>query len=75
MLDWSRAEVRRRFGETGYEIHYTVYGRDGILGEMEPLRDSPAHELCITVQGVASTTEMAEELTLTGLRQVRQAPT
>lgn len=70
VLDWSRAEVKRRFGETGYEIHYTVYGRDGILGEMEPLRDQPAHELCITVQGVAPTTEVAEELTLTALRQL-----
>lgn len=70
VLDWSRAEVKRRFGETGYEIHYTVYGRDGILGEMEPYRDSPAHELCITVQGVADTAEMAEELTLTGMRQL-----
>ena len=70
VLEWSRAEVLRRFGETGYEIHYTVFGRDGILGAMEPLRDTPAHELCITVQGVAPTTGMAEELTLTGLRQL-----
>lgn len=70
VIEWARAEVRRRFGEDGYELHYNVYGRDGILGPMEPLRDTPAHELCIVVQGVAPTAEMAEELTLTGTRQL-----
>ncbi|MDU8941816.1 acyclic terpene utilization AtuA family protein [Ovoidimarina sediminis] len=70
VIDWARAEVRRRFGEDGYELHYTVYGRDGILGAMEPMRDHLAHELCITVQGVAPTREMAEELALTGTRQL-----
>jgi hypothetical protein len=29
------------------------------MGELEPLRDRPAHELCIVVQGVAPTREMA----------------
>lgn len=70
VIDWAKAEVRRRFGDDGYELYYNVYGRDGILGEMEPLRDTPGHELCITVQGVAPTKEMAEELTLTGTRQL-----
>jgi hypothetical protein len=38
-----------------YELHYTVYGRDGVMGELEPLKRQPAHELCILVQGVAPT--------------------
>lgn len=70
VIGWARAKVRERFGETGYELHYTVYGRDGIMGELEPLRDRPAHELCILVQGVAPTAEMAEELTMIGTRQM-----
>jgi hypothetical protein len=70
VIAWARDKVRERFGETGYELHYTVYGRDGIMGELEPLRDRPAHELCILVQGVAPTAEMAEELTLIGTRQM-----
>lgn len=70
VIEWARAEVRRCFGESGYEVHYTVYGRDGVMGELEPLRDQPAHELCITVQGVAPTREMAEEITLTATRQL-----
>lgn len=70
VIQWARDQVRARFGETGYELHYKVYGRDGVMGELEPLRDQPGHELCVMVQGVAPTPEMAEEVTLIGLRQM-----
>ncbi len=70
VIDWARRHVRERFGETGYQLHYTVYGRDGVLGAMEPLRDRPGHELCVMVQGIAPTAEMAEEVCLTGTRQM-----
>jgi len=70
VIGWARDKVRERFGETGYELYYTVYGRDGIMGEMEPMRDRPAHELCILVQGVAATAEMAEEVCIIGTRQM-----
>ena len=70
VIDWARTQVRARFGDTGYQLHYTVYGRDGVMGELEPLRDKPGHELCLMVQGVAPTREMAEELTMIGLRQM-----
>ncbi|HWI82812.1 acyclic terpene utilization AtuA family protein [Ramlibacter sp.] len=70
VIGWARDQVRQRFGETGYELHYTVYGRDGVMGELEPLRERPGHELCVMVQGVAPTREMAEEVTMIGLRQM-----
>ncbi|KGD97182.1 glutamate mutase [Achromobacter sp. RTa] len=70
VIAWAREKVRERFGDSGYELHYKVYGRDGVMGDLEPLRDQPGHELCVMVQGVAPTAEMAEELTLTGLRQM-----
>src|SRR5690606_34162895 len=44
--------------------------RNGIMGEMEPLKDQPSHELMVVVQGVAATKEMAEEVALTGTRQL-----
>jgi hypothetical protein len=69
VIGWARQQVRERFGETGYELTYTVYGRDGVMGPMEPVK-TPAHELCIMVQGVAPTKEMAEELCITGTRQM-----
>jgi hypothetical protein len=69
MIDWARQQARERFGEHGYELHYTVYGRDRVMGSLEPVR-TPAHELCIVVQGVAPTREMAEEVCMIGTRQL-----
>ena len=70
VIAWARDKVKERFGDTGYELYYNVYGRDGVMGELEPLRDQPSHELCILVQGVAPTAEMAEEVCITGTRQM-----
>ncbi|HEY1461094.1 MAG TPA: acyclic terpene utilization AtuA family protein [Casimicrobiaceae bacterium] len=70
VIGWARQQVRERFGESGYELHYNVYGRDGVMGELEPLRHRPGHELCILVQGVAPTATMAEEVCVTGTRQM-----
>ena len=70
VIAWAKDKVRERFGDTGYELYYNVYGRDGVMGELEPLRDRPGHELCVLVQGVAPTNEMAEEVAMIGLRQM-----
>ena len=75
MIDWARQQVRERFGNAQfgnapYELHYTVYGRDGVMGAMEPNRDHPAHEIAVLVQGVAPTRDMAEEVALIGTRQM-----
>jgi len=70
VIAWAREQARLRFGDSGYGLHYNVYGRDGVMGALEPLRDQPGHELCVMVQGVAPTQEMAEELTMIGLRQM-----
>ncbi|MFO7546636.1 MAG: acyclic terpene utilization AtuA family protein, partial [Trueperaceae bacterium] len=73
VIAWARQQVEARFGtpeEGGYELHYQVYGRDGVMGELEPLRHQPGHELGIMVFGVAPTAEMAEEVALTGTRQM-----
>ncbi len=70
MIGWARRQVRERFGDEGYELHYNVYGRDGVMGELEPLRAHPGHELCVVVQGVAPDRAVAEEVCMTGLRQM-----
>jgi len=70
VIAWAREQVRARFGDSGYELHYNVYGRDGVMGDLEPLRDRPGHELAILVQGVAPTREVAEEVAMIGLRQM-----
>ncbi|MEE4608268.1 MAG: acyclic terpene utilization AtuA family protein, partial [Desulfobacteraceae bacterium] len=70
VIDWARQQVRERFGDEGYELHYHVFGRNGVMGEMEPLKHLLSHELCIVVQGVAPTRHMAEEVCMTGTRQM-----
>jgi hypothetical protein len=70
VIGWAREQVRARFGDSGYQLHYTVYGRNGVMGDLDPMRDRPGHELCVMVQGVAPTRAMAEELTMIGLRQM-----
>lgn len=70
VIGWARQAVTDRFGPEGWELHYNVFGRDGIMGDMEPLRDRPAHELLVVVQGIAPTREMAEEVAMTGTRQL-----
>jgi hypothetical protein len=67
---WARQQVVERFGDTGYELHFTVYGRDAILGDREPLKAAPAHELGIVVQGVAPSKAMAEEVCMIATRQM-----
>jgi len=70
VIGWARQQVRGRFGESGYELHYIVYGRDGVMRELEPMKHRPAHELCVLVQGVAATAAMAEEVCMIGTRQM-----
>ena len=70
MIAWARGTVRDRFGEEDYGLTYNVYGRDGVMGALEPLRDTPGHELCVVVQAVAPTRERAEEICIMGTRQM-----
>jgi hypothetical protein len=70
VIGWARRQAEEQLGPHGWELHYAVYGRDAILGEMEPLKASPAHELGIVVQAVAPTRELAEEACMIGSRQM-----
>jgi len=70
MIEWAKSQVRELFGDTGYELHYIVYGKNGVMGDMEPVKEIKSHELCVVVQGVAPTKQMAQEVTMTGTRQL-----
>jgi hypothetical protein len=70
VTEWARGQVVERFGASGYELHFTVYGRNAILRDREPLKTMPAHELGIVVQAVAPTKAMAEEVCMIATRQM-----
>ena len=70
VIAWSRQQLREHLGDDGYEVHFNVFGRDGVMGDLEPLRDRPAHELCVVVQGIAPTQAKAEEVAMIATRQM-----
>ncbi len=69
VIGWARRAVEERFGREGYELHYQVFGRNGVMGDLEPVK-TPAHELGIVVYGVAPDKAMAEEVCMIGTRQL-----
>ncbi len=70
VLEWARNEVKAEFGDTGYQLHFHVFGRNGVMEELEPLKYITPHEVGIVVEGVAPTAEMAEMITMTATRQI-----
>jgi hypothetical protein len=69
VIAWAREQVRERFGDSGYELHYQLYGKNGVMGNLEPSRHTP-HELGVVVYGIAPSAQMAEEVCLIGTRQM-----
>lgn len=62
-IAWSRRKMAARFGGPQYDIHFHVYGKNGVMGELEPLKDIRSHELCVVVEGIAPTRAEAVEMT------------
>lgn len=62
-INWSREKIKQRYPKGGYEVHYHVYGKNGVMGEWEPVKEIRSHELCVVVEGVAPTRAKVMELT------------
>ncbi len=58
-IAWSRKKVRERFPGEEYEVHYHVYGKNGVMGDLEPLKQTTAHELGIVIEVLGETQEEA----------------
>lgn len=69
-LDLLKEKVRLRaaevFGEKvangGYTFNIRVYGRNGVMRDSEPLKNSPSHELGLVMEVIAGTQELANGL-------------
>lgn len=60
---WSRAKTAERFRGSDYHVYYHIYGKNGVMGELEPIKEIRSHELAVVVEGVAPTLAEAEEMT------------
>lgn len=70
VLEFSRQRVHERFGDQKYELHFRVFGKNGVMGDLEPVKEIKSHELCVIVEGIAPTKEIAQEVALIGTRQI-----
>ena len=62
-IEWCRSAVAKRFVSERYELFFHVFGRNGVLKELEPVKETRAHELGIVVEGLADTAALAEKIT------------
>jgi hypothetical protein len=63
-----RERVHDNFSDKNleYYLNFTVYGRDGVMGVLEPLSDKPlSHEYGIIIEAVADTQELSDTICAT----------
>lgn len=61
-LEFTRNRVEEYFNEltpNEYSLNFRVYGRDGVMGDLEPLKNSVSHEIGLVIEVVADTQEKA----------------
>jgi len=63
ILQWCRTSVAEKFGKEDYQLYFHVFGKNGVLKDLEPVKQTLAHELCIVTEGIAPTRELAEKIT------------
>jgi hypothetical protein len=42
-----------------YHLNFKIYGKNGVMGDLEPVKEIKSHELCIVIDAVAPTQEVA----------------
>jgi hypothetical protein len=70
VIKWAKDQVEERFAGKEYQLSYRIFGKNGVMGDLEPVKESKSHELMIIVEGVAPTKEVAEEVAMIGMRQI-----
>jgi hypothetical protein len=66
VLERVQAKVRSDLGsvipDSAYQLHVRVYGRDGVMGELEPYHGPPPHEVGLVLEVVAESQEIANTI-------------
>lgn len=63
-IDWAKTKLAERFGPPGqaYRLFYHVYGRDAVMGAMEPAAPRNPHEVGVVVEVVCADADRAETI-------------
>ena len=51
-----------RLASEDYLLHIRIYGKDGTMGPLEPVKDIRSHELCLVFEATAPTQEVASTI-------------
>lgn len=70
VVEMAREQVAHEFKDIDYQVAFTIYGKNGVMGDLEPVKETRSHELGIAVEGIADTAEQAEAVTLFATRQL-----
>jgi hypothetical protein len=64
--DRIRARITQIYGERltpeQYVINIRIYGKNGTMGPLEPVKEIRSHELCLIIEATAPTQEMASAI-------------
>jgi hypothetical protein len=55
-----RADLQGRIDPNDYQLRYRLYGRDGVMGELEPSPPQEPQELGVVMEVIARTQEIAD---------------
>lgn len=72
MLETARARTAEQFGDLDraqWELHFRVYGRDGVMGPLEAETSLP-HEVGLLIEAIGSTQEQATSICMFAHAQI-----
>ena len=49
-------------GADGYHLNFRIYGKNGTMGPLEPVKEIHSHELCLIIEVTAPTQEIASSI-------------
>lgn len=70
VIEWAKSQVKERHPDSEYHLSYRIFGKNGVMGDLEPIKETKSHELLVVVEGVAPDKKVAEEVALIGTRQI-----
>ncbi len=70
VIEWARTQAKEQLGDKGYQIYYHVYGKNAVMGDMEPVKETKSHELGIVVEAISDDKDLAKEAAIIGSRQI-----
>ncbi|WP_340084270.1 acyclic terpene utilization AtuA family protein [Siminovitchia sp. FSL H7-0308] len=70
VIEFAHEQTAKEFAGIPYHLNFRIFGKNGVMGDLEPVKEIKSHELGIVVEGITDSKVVAEELTLFATRQI-----